>query len=124
MILTAIAIYFIFYSDISGSNNTPPDNPEINITDNQSTEPRSKPRLKGKLKRAAEREALTLVNSLQFNHSTHVEPSSSNLNLFSVLDNLDASKSESPPSPTGSNDSNKTVKDLVYSVYESSRKRK
>jgi len=118
--LTAILIWYYFYSDFSGSNNIPPDNPEITISDNQT----SRPRIKHRLRRAAESQP----NSFQFNRSLYKEPSGSSLNRFGLLDTLDQLKKDGPPSPTNSNTSTETVtptvRDVVYNVYESSRKKK
>lgn len=117
--LTAILIWYYFYSDFSGSNNIPPDNPEITISDNQT----SRPRIKNRLRRAAESQP----NSFQFNRSLYKEPSGSSLNRFGLLDTLDQLKKDGPPSPTNSNTSTETVtptvRDVVYNVYESSRKK-
>lgn len=69
-------------------------------------------------------------NSYQFNRYFYSDPSGSNFNRFSLLENLNDLKSEGPPSPTGSNDSsetikpNETVRDVVYKVYHKTRNNK
>lgn len=133
--LIGIGILFYFYYDFSGGANTPPDNSygdshQINIQDNTTPDTaETKVRTKAKIKRVSE----TPHNTFQFKRSLYSDPSGSSFNRFSLLENLDTSRTESPlnpPSPTGSDDSSETikpgntVKDLIYSVYNKTRNNK
>jgi hypothetical protein len=105
--LFGIGVLYYFYSDFSGGGKTPPvdsqaDNPYIDITDNQNRKGRYAPR--SKVNRYSD-------NTFNFYRNLYNDTSDTNLDKYNVLDSLN---SERPLSPTGSNDSNKTITDYGF----------